>query len=117
MVALFLLGGMDHLVEIRGCPGLSFQNTAEQEMSLLNTGLSNLVLKIDEGAPDWLVYLLHGVSTMKSVQDEIYLYEKEVLKAVKYFECTNQHSEPMTRNNNAEYGANVLADTNLAVEV
>ena len=39
------------------------------------------------------------------------------MKAVKYFERTEQHSEPMTRNNNAEYGANVLADTNLAVEV
>ena len=39
------------------------------------------------------------------------------MKAVKYFERTNRHSEPMTRNNNAESGANVLADTTLAVAV
>ena len=54
-------------------------------MSLLNIGLLNLALKIDEGAPDWLIDLLHGVSKLKAVRDEIELYDKEVLKAVKYF--------------------------------
>ena len=57
------------------------------------------------------------MSTIKAVQDEIELYDKDVLKAVKYFERTKQHSEPMTRNNNAESGANVLADTTLPIAV
>ena len=117
MVDIFILGGMDRLVVIRGCPGLYFQNTAEWAMSLLNIGLSNLAFKIDEDAPDWLVDLLHGVSTMRAVWDEIELYKKEVLKAIKYFERTKQHLEPTTKNDNAESGANVLADTTLAVAV
>ena len=86
-------------------------------MSLLNPGLLNLELKIDKDALYWIIDLLHGVSTMKAVRDEIELYDKEVLKAVKYSERTKQHSEPTTRNNNAESGANVLADTTLAVVV
>ena len=52
MMALFLLGDMDRLVVIRVYPSLSFQNTAEREMSFLNISLSNLALKIDEDAPD-----------------------------------------------------------------
>ena len=52
-------------------------------MSLLNVGLSNLALKIDEDAPDWIIDLLHGVSKMKAVQDEIELYDKDFLKSVK----------------------------------
>ena len=64
---------MYRLVAIMGCPGLSFQNTAERAMSLLNLSLSNLALKIDEDAPDWLIDLLHGVSTIKAVRDEIEL--------------------------------------------
>ena len=39
MVDLFILGGLNRLVAISGCPGLS--------LSLLNIGQSNLVLKID----------------------------------------------------------------------
>ena len=117
MLALFLLRDMDPLVAIRGCPGLSFQNISQRAMYLLKPGLSNLALKIDEDAPDWLIDLLDGVSTMKAVRYEIELYDKEVLKAVKYFERTKQHSEPMTRNNNAESGANIIADTTLAVAV
>ena len=42
-------------------------------MPLLNLSLSNLALKIDEDAPDWLIDLLHGVSTIKAVRDEIEL--------------------------------------------
>ena len=52
-------------------------------MSLLNLGLLNLALTIYGDAPDWLIYLLHDVSTMKSVQDEIELYDKEVMKDTK----------------------------------
>ena len=86
-------------------------------MSHLKLGLWNLALKIDEDATDWLIDLLHGVSTMKAVRDEIELYDKEVMKAVKYFERTKQHSEPMTRNDNSESGAKVIANTTLAVAV
>ena len=39
------------------------------------------------------------------------------MKAVKCFERTKQHSEPMTRNDNAESSADVLYDTTLAVAV
>ena len=39
MVDLFILGGLNRLVAISGCPGLS--------LSLLNIGQTNLVLKID----------------------------------------------------------------------
>ena len=76
MVAPFILGVMDLLVAIRGYPGLSLQNTAERSMYLLNLGVSNLALKIDEDAPICIIDLLHGVSTMKVVQDEIELYGK-----------------------------------------
>ena len=117
MVALFILGGMGRLVAIRGCPGLFFQNTTERAVSLLNLGLSNLSFKIDEDAPYWIIDLLNGVSKMNVVQDEIESYNKNFLKAVKYSERTNQHSEPMTRNDNAESGANVLSDTTLYVVV
>ena len=116
-MALFILRGMDLLVAISEFLGLSFHNIAQRKMSLLKFGLSNLALKIDEDATDWIIDLLHGVSTMKAVQDEIELYTKEVLKAVKYFERTNQHSEPVTRNYNAESGANIIADTTLVVAV
>ena len=71
MADLFTLGGMYGLVEIRGCPGLSFKNTSERAMYLLNPGISNMVLKIYEDAPDWLTDLSHGVSTTKAAQHEI----------------------------------------------
>ena len=54
---------------------------------------------------------------MKAVRYLIELYDKEVMKFVKYFKPTKQQSEPITSNNNAESGGNVLSDTTLAVVV
>ena len=40
-------------------------------MYLLNLDLSNLAMKINEDAPDWLIDLLHVVSAMKEVRYQI----------------------------------------------
>eukprot|EP00978_Attheya_sp_CCMP212_P017934 scaffold48422_cov80-Attheya_sp.AAC.1 len=52
-VAVFLLGNMDRMIMVRGCPQLSFFNIAEQAMSLLNIGLTGLSLKLKPEPKEW----------------------------------------------------------------
>eukprot|EP00978_Attheya_sp_CCMP212_P035050 scaffold150431_cov65-Attheya_sp.AAC.4 len=52
-VAVFLLGNMDRMIMVRGCPQLSFLNVAEQAMSLINIGLTGLSLKMKPKPKEW----------------------------------------------------------------
>ena len=45
LFSLFILGNMDKLKVTRVCPGVSFLNTSERAMALLNIDLSGLVFK------------------------------------------------------------------------
>ena len=45
-------------------------------MFLCNVDLSNLALNIDKDAQKWLVDLLKGMSSMKTVYNEIKLYDR-----------------------------------------
>ena len=79
LLALFKLGKMDKLVAVRGCPGLSYLNTVERCMAILNLGLANLALMIDPTAPEWLFNVLEGCGSMKEVQSAVALYDAELV--------------------------------------
>ena len=55
LLGLFLNGNMDKLVATPECPGLSYLNTVEREISLLNTGISSLSLSFDTETDKWLL--------------------------------------------------------------
>ena len=42
LFGLFLIGNMDKLVAVCGCPGHSYLNIVERSMAILNLGLANL---------------------------------------------------------------------------
>ena len=46
---------MNKLVATRGCPGLSYLNTAEREMSLLNIRISSLAHAFDPETDEGLL--------------------------------------------------------------
>lgn len=79
LLALFKLGKMDKLVAVRGCPGLSYLNTVERCMAILNLGLANLALVIDPTAPDWLFDVLEGCGSMKEVRSAVALHDAELV--------------------------------------
>ena len=81
LFALFLLSGVDKFSAIRGCPGLSFLNTVERTMSVLNLGLANLALKIE--GDQWLMdNVLAGTASMKGVREAINDYDKEKVQVI-----------------------------------
>ena len=78
---------MDKLSSIRGCPGLSYLNTAERAMLVLNLGLANLALSIDPNADEWLLNeVLAGTSSMKAVRAAVNQYAIELPKAITVLE-------------------------------
>lgn len=79
LLALFKLGNMDKLVAVRGCPGLSYLNTVERCMAILNLGLANLALVIDPTSPEWLFDVLEGCGSMKEVRSAVALHDAELV--------------------------------------
>ena len=74
---------MDKLTVVRGCPNLSYLNTCERAMSLLNIGLSALALRMDPNTDDWLLEeVLAGSSSMKAVRKAIEEYDAAVPAAL-----------------------------------
>ena len=49
------------------CPGISYLNTAERPMYLLNYVLESLNLSMDLEMPEWIHEILNSVSSMKGV--------------------------------------------------
>jgi hypothetical protein len=77
LFGLFLKSGVDKLIAIPGCPGLSYLNTEERAMSVLNIGLANLSLKLEPC--EWLTReVLHGASSMKAVRKAVCDYDIEL---------------------------------------
>ena len=107
LLGLFLVGGMDKLTSTRGCPGLSYLNTAERPMSNLNRGISSLSLMMDPNTPAWLRELLHGVVSMKGVRMILAEYD-DVLQHV--IDVLERRVEKMnvsnTQNNEADDARN-----------
>ena len=67
LFALFLKSKVNKLIAIRGCPGLSYLDTEERAMSVLNIGLENLSLQLNPIA--WLKEeVLLSATSMKAVQ-------------------------------------------------
>ena len=79
LLSLFILSGVDKQIAVRGCPGLSYLNTVEKSMSVLNLGLANLALMIDPTAPSWLFDLLEGCGSMKDVRLSIMQHDLEMV--------------------------------------
>ena len=72
LFALFLVGNMDMFLATRDCPGLSYLNTAERAMAILNIGLSGLSLSIDSNIEEWLFSeILKGALSIKAVRNAI----------------------------------------------
>ena len=86
LFAVFLVGNMDKLVAVRGCPGHSYLNTVERCMSILNLGLANLALSLDPEAPDWVFDLIEGNNSMKKIREEVAQYDAELKKAIQHLE-------------------------------
>ena len=64
---------MDKLVATRGFPGLSYLNTSERAMAILNIGLPGLSLSIDSNTENWLLSkFLKGLVYMKAVRNNLY---------------------------------------------
>ena len=83
LVGLFLSGRMDKLTATRGCPGLSYLNSCERAMPILNIGLSALSLTIDPNCEKWLMEdVLNGANSMKSVRKNIADYDSEITSAI-----------------------------------
>ena len=82
LLATFLVGNMDKLVAVRGCPGHSYLNTVERCMSILNLGLTNLGVRVDFDSPDWLFDLLEGNGSMKKLREAIALYDSDLQQAI-----------------------------------
>eukprot|EP00978_Attheya_sp_CCMP212_P010159 scaffold24367_cov73-Attheya_sp.AAC.3 len=68
-VAVFLLGNMDRMVMVRGCPQLSFLNVAERAMSLLNIGLTGLSLKLKPKPNEWFKNILSKSNSMAKTRE------------------------------------------------
>ena len=63
---------MEKLVATHGCPGLSYLNTSEQYMAIINFGLSGLALSIDPNTKECLLSKVHNsVMSMKEVSNVI----------------------------------------------
>ena len=52
-IGLFLIGNMEKLNATPGCPGLSYLNTSERPVSLLNYGLVYLALRMNSDTSEW----------------------------------------------------------------
>ena len=65
---------MEKINSTRGCPGISYLNTAERPVSLLNYGLASISLRMDPEMPEWLHEILNSVSSMKGVRKSITEY-------------------------------------------
>ena len=65
---------MEKINSTRGCPGISYLNTAERPVSLLNYGLASISLRMDPEMPEWLHEILNSVSSMKGVSESITEY-------------------------------------------
>ena len=94
---------MDKLVATCGCPDLSYLNTAEQSMAILNIGLSGLVLSIDTNIQEWfLSKFLKGVMTMKAASNTIERYDTELPLAIAVLERWAKSSKPQLEYNSQE---------------
>ena len=82
-LGMFLNINMDKLVATRGCTGLSYLNTVEREMSLLNVGISSLTLAFGTDTDEWILSeILEGVVCMKDVRSDVSQYDTEILIAL-----------------------------------
>ena len=83
--AMFLVTRVYKLIVIRGCPGLSYLNTVERTMSVLNIGLANLALHMKPY--QWLLdEFLVNIFLMKQVQIAVSEYDNELPTAIDLFQ-------------------------------
>ena len=74
---------MDTLLETSGFPGISYLNTCDREMSLINIGLSSLALSLDVGKDKWLMKkVLSGAMSMETIRSAISEYYLELPKSI-----------------------------------
>ena len=67
---------MDKLTATRCCARLSYLNTLEHVISLLNIALLALSLTIDPNVDDWLLkHVINNIFSMKSVKESIKSYD------------------------------------------
>ena len=55
ILGLFLVGITDKIISFFGCPGLSYLNATEREMSLINLGFTNSAPSIDPYAEEGIM--------------------------------------------------------------
>ena len=92
LFSLFLVGNMDKLVATRGCPGLSYLNSAERAMAILAIGVSSCALSIDPRTEEWLMLeVLHGAMSMKAVRNAVIEYDTAVPQAIAVLERREQN--------------------------
>ena len=75
---------MDKLNITRGCPGLSFLNTGEKPMTLINIVLSGLSLKSEVKTGDEFLMdeVIGGAVSMKLVMKSVDQYDTELPLAI-----------------------------------
>lgn len=105
LLGLFLIGNMDKLTATRGCPGLSYLNTAERAMANLNIGLSCLSLSLDPNMDKWLYdNILKSATTMKATRKNILEYDEEKQIAIDILErrCQKQGNVSIPEENDSD---------------
>ena len=88
ILSLFLVSGVDKIIAIRCCPGLSYLNTKDRVMSVLHLGLANLALRIDPC--EWLLdAVLANMSSMKAVRMTVSEYDitNSIIVITVYLNC------------------------------
>ena len=73
----------------RGCPGLSFINSANRAMALLNIGISDLALKsnVQVGNKLFMDEVIGKALSMKSARAAVQEYDTELPLAIAILEC------------------------------
>ena len=75
--ALFLFTSVDKLVVASNCPGISYINTVEKKILVLNIGLANITLQMKPC--QWLLYeVLANTFLMKKVQTAASEYKNKL---------------------------------------
>ena len=94
---------MEKLAATRGCPGLSYLNTAKRAMAILNIGLSGLALSIDLNIEQLLLSkFLKGTMYVKAAMNSIEKYDTELPLAIAVLERLAQNSNPSLESDSQE---------------
>ena len=100
LLGLFLVGNIDNLNAARGCPGLSYLNTADIPMLLLNYVLASLALRVDPDMPEWLHEISNSVSSTKGLRNSITKYDDIIKHTIDALERCSARMEVDEENAN-----------------